>query len=263
MYRILLATILFWSTAVYSQINIGPYGNIPLKYYLKSSDVKSDNGSYLFENKSVLKDTTVKKEAVTSTSKKNPGLAFLLSLAVPGLGQTYTKRFDVGKYFMISEAVLWMTYASFTVYGNWMLNDAYNFAVIHAGIDKNDKPDQFFLDIANYNNVDIYNNNMLQQGQYDKLYYPELGYGFYWDNVANRELYRTDKLAADNIKHDRIFVVGAVLLNHVISAISAIIVTNKYNSGLEKSSGGWTINAGVNQTLNRMDGLKLNFVKWF
>src|SRR5438552_4369689 len=54
-------------------------------------------------------------------SKKSPGLAMIYSLLVPGMGQLYTKRFDVGKYFLISEAALWTAFASFTVYGNWLL----------------------------------------------------------------------------------------------------------------------------------------------
>lgn len=262
MQKIIFLTLILCCTTAFSQVNYAPAGNVPFKYYLKSTDtfIKKDLNSG--EKKSSIFDSTDKKEERVGSSK-SPGLAFLLSLAVPGLGQVYTKRFDVGKYFMLSEAVLWLTYASFTIYGDWMLNDAYDYAVLHAGIDKNNKPDQFFLDIANYNNVDIYNNDMLQQGQYDKLYYPELGYGFYWDNVADRELYRQDKLAADNLKHDRIFVVGAVLLNHFISAVSAIFLTNSYNSSIEKKSGGWSLNAGVFKSGYRTDGIKLNFVKWF
>jgi hypothetical protein len=195
-------------------------------------------------------------------SKKSPALAFLMSLLVPGTGQVYAGRFDVGKYYMISEASLWLMYASFTIYGNWLLNDAYNFAVIHAGINKNGKNDQFFLDIANWDNVIEYNNDKLQRGEYNLLYYPENGWGFYWDQVSNRKKYREDKLAGDRIKNDRLFVVGAVLVNHVISAISALFVTNKYNSELNQT-GGYTLNADVIRFQNRADGIKLNLTKWF
>jgi hypothetical protein len=195
-------------------------------------------------------------------SKKSPALAFLMSLLVPGTGQVYAGRFDVGKYYMISEASLWLTYASFTIYGNWLLNDAYNYAVIHAGIDKNGKNDQFFLDIANWDNVTEYNNDKLQRGEYNLLYYPEQGWGFYWDQVSNRKKYREDKLAGDRIKNDRLFVVGAVLVNHVVSAISALFVTNKYNSELNQP-GGFTVNADVIRFQSRADGIKLNLTKWF
>jgi TM2 domain-containing membrane protein YozV len=220
----------------------------------------------LFEKHYLSQSTNISgtkiKNNIVIKSKKSPGLAFLMSLIVPGTGQLYAGRFDVGKYFMISEASLWLTYISFTIYGNWLLNDAYNFAVIHAGIDKNGKSDQFFLDIANWDNVTEYNNDKLSTGQYNLLYYPENGWGFYWDQVSNRKIYREDKLAADRIKNDRLFIIGAVLVNHVISAISAIFVTNKYNNELNKS-GGYTINADVMKFRNRADGIKLKLTKWF
>lgn len=222
---------------------------------LQFSDVKGN----FFEAEN--SGTKLRKNIVLK-SKKSPGLAFFMSLVVPGTGQLYAGRFDVGKYFMISEAALWLTYASFTIYGNWLLNDAYNFAVIHAGIDKNGKNDQFFLDIANWDNVTEYNNDKLRNGEYNLLYYPENGWGFYWDQVSNRKIYREDKLAGDRIKNDRLFVIGAALVNHVISAISAIFVTNKYNEELNKS-GGYTLNADVMRFLNRADGIKLKLTKWF
>src|SRR5258706_638943 len=143
--------------------------------------------------------------------KKSPGLAMIYSLIVPGMGQLYTKRFDVGKYFLISEAALWTAFASFTVYGNWLLTDAYNYSVLHAGVVKGDKTkdDNFWVNISNYDNVEQYNNDMLEKGNYDQVYYPGSGFDFFWDNVANRENYRVDKLAGDRIKNDRLFVVGA------------------------------------------------------
>jgi hypothetical protein len=205
------------------------------------------------------------KNNVITGTKKSPGLAFIYSLFIPGMGQVYSKRFDVGKYFMISEASLWLGYAAFTIYGNWLLNDAYNYAVTHAGItnDGKERDDQFYIDIANYDNYEQYNNYQLTIGQYDKLYLPSAGYYFYWDQIANRKKYREDKLAGDRTKNDRLFIVGAILINHIISAVSAVILTNDYNEQLKKSSGGFSINADVMKFGTRVDGVKLNFVKWF
>lgn len=197
-------------------------------------------------------------------TKKSPGLAMIYSLFVPGMGQLYTKRFDVGKYFLISEATLWLGYASFTVYSNWLLNDAYNYSVTHAGVTKGTKArdDNFWVNIANYDNVEEYNNDMLEQGNYSSVYYPGTGFDFYWDNVNDRETYRTDKLAGDRIHNDRLFIIGAILLNHVISAISAIILTNKYNNGSQES-GGVALQADVIKNFNHVDGIKLSLLKWF
>ena len=227
----------------------------------------SANKIYSLKNDALLssKKEFKKNKFQAPESKKSPGLAMIYSLLVPGLGQVYTNRFDVGKYFMISEASLWLGYAAFTIYGNWLLNDAYDFAAIHAGIDNSGKgkDDQFYIDIANWDDYEQYNNEQLIFGQYDKLYDPANGYYFYWDQVSNRKKYREDKLAADRTKNDRLFIVGAILVNHVVSAISAIFLANSYNDNIKKTSGGFSLNADVMKFGTRVDGVKLRLVKWF
>src|SRR5437867_305833 len=158
-----------------------------------------------------------------TASRKSPSLAFLYSLFVPGMGQLYTKRFDVGKYFLISEASLWMGFAAFTIYGNWLFNDAVGYAVNHAGINRDGKDNDFFTNISNYDNVDEYNQDKLIHGEYDKIYYPGTGYDFYWDDAANRKKYREDDLASKRIHNDRLFFVGAIIINHLVSSVSAVI----------------------------------------
>lgn len=210
----------------------------------------------------MIKDSSDNNKTVLKGSKKSPGLAFIYSLFIPGMGQLYTKRFDVGKYYLISEAALWLGYASFTIYGKWLLDDAYDYSVLHAGVNKEGKDNEFFVNIGNYSNVDQYNNEKLQFGEYDKIYDPQNGYGFYWDNEANRKKYREDRLAGDRIHNDRLFIVGAILINHVVSAISAIVLTNNYNSNLKKA-GGFDLRAGVIKHFDKVDGLNLKLTKWF
>lgn len=209
------------------------------------------------ENKSVSK--------FVKGSKKSPGLAFIYGLLIPGMGHVYANNFNTGKYYMISEAALWLTYAAFSIYGNWLLDDAYNFAETHAGITAGgkDRDDKFFIDIANYNNVDEYNNERLRFGEYDKLYLPENGYYFWWNSEQERRLYRIDKIGGDRTLNDRMFVVGAVLINHVVSAISAVFTANSYNSELKKSSGGFRVNARVIKRFNRVDGINISLTGIF
>src|SRR2546426_10222684 len=179
------------------------------------------------------------------------------------MGPVYTKRFDVGKYFLISEASLWLGFAAFTIYGNWLFNDAVGYAVNHAGINRDGKENDFFTNISNYDNVDEYNQDKLIHGEYDKIYYPGTGYDFYWDDAANRKKYREDDLASKRIHNDRLFFVGAIIINHLVSAVSAVILTNKHNSEIRKGSGGFSLSAGVIKNFNHIDGLKLTFVKSF
>ena len=264
MNKILFVVIAFSFTNIFSQVK--DFDDLKLTEKSFKENI-SANKIYSLKNDAVLNSKKEFKLDIISPaeSKKSPGLALIYSLLVPGLGQVYTDRFDVGKYFMISEASLWLGYAAFTIYGNWLLNDAYNYAAIHAGVDNSgkEKDDQFYVDIANWDNYELYNNEQLIFGQYENLYTPANGYYFYWDQVSNRRKYREDKLAADRTKNDRLFIVGAILINHVVSAISAIILTNSYNDNIKKSSGGFSLNADVMKFGTRVDGVKLRLVKWF
>lgn len=215
---------------------------------------------YTFNN--ITRDS-IGNESRFTGSKKSPGLAFLYSLFVPGTGQLYAKRFDVGKYYMISEAALWLGFASFTIYGNWLLTDAHKYAQTHAGIDANGKDNNFFVNIANYDNVYQFNDDQLRNGRYDQLYDPLNGYYFYWDNVNSRKQYRLDQLAGDRVITDRLFFVGAIIVNHIISAVSAIVLTNAYNDQFIGSKGSFMMNADVLRYGNRINGIQLKLTKWF
>jgi hypothetical protein len=264
MHKILFVIIVFSFVNVFSQVKDV---TVPK---LKDNSVTNDlsvNKLYALKSGNLAdnKLEPVKENFPAAQKKKSPGLAFLYSLAIPGMGQVYSDRFDVGKYFMISEASLWLGYAAFTIYGNWLLDDAYNFAATHAGItnDGKERDDKFYIDIGNYENYEAFNNEKLIYGEYESLYLPENGYFFWWDKVENRKKYREDKLAGDRTKNDRLFIVGAILINHIVSAISAIVLTNNYNKEITKGSGGFVLNADVVKLGNRVDGVKLKLTKWF
>lgn len=255
MHKLVFVILIFSAASTFSQIK----DSSPFRVEHSANKLYSLKSETFSGGEQVLS----KQNLTQVKSKKSPGLAFLYSIVIPGMGQVYADRFDVGKYFIISEASLWLGYAAFTIYGNWLLNDAYNFAAIHAGItnDGKERDDKFYVDIGNYDNYEQYNNEKLIFGQYESLYLPENGYYFWWDDIANRRKYREDKLSGDRIKNDRLFIVGAILVNHIVSAISAIVLTNSYNK--EITSGGFVMNADVMRFGTRVDGVKLKLTKWF
>ncbi|MBZ0203001.1 MAG: hypothetical protein K8I03_08300 [Ignavibacteria bacterium] len=233
---------------------------------LKLNDIKPGKQTLLKSNLNVSDSVTKKETSSVKRSKKSPGLAFIYGLLIPGMGHVYSDRFSSGKYFMITEAVTWLTYAAFTIYGNWLLDDTYDYASIHAGAKVSDKAkdDKFFINIANYNNVDEYNDEMLRFGNYDLVYYPGDGKDFYWNSESERLKYRADKISADRTLTDRLFIVGAVLINHVISGISSVFAANSYNDELKKKgSGGFSLSAGVQKHYNKVDGIKISLTKNF
>ena len=220
----------------------------------------SDNSVYGNNKSASFSELNIKK------SEKSPFLGFLLGLAVPGLGHIYADRLSGGKYFMITESAVWITYAAMTFYGNWLLDDAYSFAVNYAGISLSgkDRDDIFFTHIANYNSLEEYNNERLRFGEYDKVYLPNTGFDFRWQSEEMRKKYREDKIAGDRTLNDRLFAIGAAVINHLISGISAVFAVNSYNKNLRQKSGGFHIRASVIRNgFNKADGIMLNLTKRF
>lgn len=156
-----------------------------------------------------------------SPSRKSVGLAALYSLLLPGMGEWYADGFSSGKYFLIAEGGLWLTYTAFNVYGDALRDDSRSFAVAHAGVNRAGKNDQFFVDIGNFNSVSEYNDKKLRDRSLDRLYDPAQGFAWQWDTDLSRSTYRGQRVSSDNVYNNRKFVVAAVIINHVASAINA------------------------------------------
>jgi len=158
--------------------------------------------------------------------------AVLFSLLVPGMGELYADRFEVGRSFVISESGLWLTYAGFRLYGGLLRDDARDFARTHAQADPTGKADQFYVDLGNFRDVYEYNEKQLRDREIQKLYDPDAGYFWRWDDTASRLQYRDLRVSSDAVFNNSRFVVGAIIVNHVVSALNAARVTLAHNRSL-------------------------------
>ena len=198
----------------------------------------------------------------TGQNKKSVGLAAMYSFLVPGMGELYTGAFDAGKYFLIGEGVLWLTYATFEVYGNSLRDDSRVYAAARAGIDLNGKSDRFFVDIGDYSNISSYNEAQLRNRAPENLYNPNTGYAWQWDSDASRLSYRDQRIASENMYNDRRFVVGAILINHLASAIHAARSAILHNKSLDQS-GELHFKAGVLGGLAKPHGIVISVSRSF
>ncbi len=198
---------------------------------------------------------------VIAESRKSVGLAALYSLAVPGLGELYAGGFSSGKYFLGAEGLLWLTYAVFDIRANALQDDGRAFASAHAGVLATGKSDQFYVDVGNFLTLADYNAKKMRDRTPDLVYDPAAGYNWSWDTDANRMAFRDQRVRADNVFNNRKFVIGAILANHIASAINAARLAISHNKELagilgdlrfEASvQGGWSNPQGVTVTVIR------------
>lgn len=198
--------------------------------------------SRLFASDSV---TTPAGPATVQNRKISPGLAAAYSLLLPGMGELYSGEFGSGKYFLIAEGVLWITFAAFELTGNALRDDSRVFATSHAGVLSAGKDDQFYVDIGNFPSLADYNDKKLRDREPSRLYDGALGYGWQWESEAARLTFRDQRVRSENMYNNQKFVVAGILINHVASAINAVRVAIARNSSADDPLGDLKFSAGV------------------
>jgi len=195
--------------------------------------------------------------------KKSQGSAVLYSLLLPGMGELYAGDFGSGRYSLVAEAALWLTYASFQQYGSWFQSDARQFASIHAGASLSGKNDQYFVNMGNFNNVYDYNDQKLRERDLMDVYDPAAGYFWSWDTDADRQHFRALRVSGDKIFNNSRFVIGAILVNHIISAVNAARLVRHYNKNADEGLGSWQIEPNSIGGLGQIDGMRLTYTQRF
>lgn len=191
-----------------------------------------------------------------NSGKKNTGLAILYSLLLPGMGELYAESYSSGMYFTIAEGVLWGTYIGMNTYAGWQEDKYKSFAVTNAGVNSENKDDEFYARIGTYDNIEQYNDLKALERNFDQMYNPQL-FSWKWNSVEERREYRSLWLSSEQTYNDIRFVVGAMIINRLASAVNAVRLVVKYNNRLEEQS--WNISLGTLNHQNLPSSLSLNF----
>ena len=176
--------------------------------------------------------------------RKSVALAAIYSLLLPGMGEVYGGTFSAGKYFLMAEAGLWLTYAAFELYGNDLRDNSRAYAVAHAGVSLAGKEDQYFIDIGNFIDIQEYNDKQLRDRQPGDLY-GDPSFVWRWESDAARLTYRDQRINSETMYNNRKFVVAAIIVNHVLSAINAARGVAALNASLAEQRGALSFDATV------------------
>jgi len=148
--------------------------------------------------------------------------AFFLSLLIPGAGQYYVGEKGWAKAFLWSEGMLWLGYVGFRKYESLRENDYRVFASVYAGVDPKGRDAAFFDDVGFYDSV--YERNRAtrwEEGPKARLYAEQPRAAWEWDREASRLRFRSLRSSSIRARQRALYVVGGILLNHLISAIHA------------------------------------------
>ncbi len=184
-----------------------------------------------------LLDNTKSSGFSTSSGKiarKSPALAAVASFVVPGLGELYAGRYDVGKYSTIAEVSLWVFYTAVELYSNQVRNDAITYARIYSGAEVAGKSSQFLVNIGNFLNTQDYNIKKIHDGDYGNLY-SSSSYQWQWQSDADRASFKALRIKADEYLNYGRYTAAVIILNHLVSAIDAARLTANFNASAVSS----------------------------
>lgn len=201
------------------------------------------------------------QESVESPEEKSVVLAAGLSLILPGMGELYAENFGTGKYFLIADGVLWLTYTGLSLNSGWVQDDADIYVTQHAGASLAGKDDQFRVDVGNYLTVQEYNEAKLRAREYSKLYDPAVYY-WSWDSDPNRNEYRDLRISSDELERSATFVLGALVVNRLISAFVAGRSAASYNNRI-REEGAWKLGARLIGPVMNPHGMELRLTLVF
>lgn len=158
---------------------------------------------------------------------KSKGKAFLLSLILPGMGEKYVGANSKATMFLATEVTLWLGYTGFVTYRDWRKEDYKTYAASHAQVELEGKSDSYFIDVGNYSSIYEYNAAKLRQRNLPEYYRDEQAYFWQWQSEAHRQKFDQLRIASDKANNRSMFVIGAILANHVLSAIDAVWSAHK------------------------------------
>jgi hypothetical protein len=175
--------------------------------------------------------------------KKSVSRAFFSSLLIPGLGEAYTGHTGYTQFFLTVETVGWGLFLANNLHVASLEEDYQNYAVQHAGVNRQGKDAQYWIDIGKYDDIYEFNEQRRRDRDLAALYGENASNFWRWDTYDNRLYYDWKRIQTRNIENTQTYIIGALVLNHLVSAINALRLARKYNRSEQPLS--WQFNVEV------------------
>ena len=151
------------------------------------------------------------------------------SLVFPGWGEYSLDNQIRGRIFVLSETVLLLAILGSYSVAQKQETEYKAYAAEYAGIDPIGKDRQFWVDIGNYSSLFSFNEEHLRWREFKSLYEDNDTWAWAWDSGNNRERFENMRISSDSWSLRGSFLIGGVVLNHIVSAIDALYLSKISN----------------------------------
>ena len=167
---------------------------------------------------------------------KSVGRAMLLSLMLPGLGESKNGHRKAAIFFMATEVTFWGIFAAHRIYSGWLADDYRTYARQHAGAPVAGQVKQYFVDIGNFQDIYEFNESKGVDRAFDVQYAETSEFTWQWDTDANRVRFKSMRVSSDRARNRATFYLTGIFLNHLSSAINVALAVRRWNTGLLSTS---------------------------
>jgi len=142
------------------------------------------------------------------------------SAILPGWGQKELGNQKNYKFFILTEVSLWVTCLASYSFSKHIEYKFQTYASEHAGIKSFGKNRQYWVDIGNYLTTEQHDAEHLRWREHDALYDDNQLWS--WDSEDNMKEFEKLRIKSDQLAIRGKFIVGAIIVNHIISSIDAL-----------------------------------------
>lgn len=184
----------------------------------------------------------------------SPRTAFLKSMAVPGWGHHYVNNesWNRGKYHLGADVVLLLSFFGLKIHSNNIQGNWYSYARNEAGIDIENRERTLQLVVGDFNSLQAYNDYQARARNWDQFIDDVPENRWAWQDNASREEYNSLRSRYENIDQQLPALIGLMVVNRLVSAISA------YNRARKITSSKQSVTAWYLSPYRYGDGLVAN-----
>jgi hypothetical protein len=144
------------------------------------------------------------------------------------LGEAYTGNSNYTKFFMTVEATGQYLSAQSSA-GSLGMEDYKNFAIDHAGLSRAGKDAQYWINVGKYDTIYDYNEQKRRERDVAGLYSENTQNFWRWDSYNNRLYYDWKRIQTRELERNQVYLIGGLVLNHLLSAINALRLARVHN----------------------------------
>ena len=172
---------------------------------------------------------------LSAQNNPDPRGSFLRSLAIPGWGHYYndSDNWTRGKIHLGADVVMIGAYFGLNARASNLEGQFETFAQLNAGVSLSGKSRRFLLALGQYNSLAEYNDFQLRSRNWDQLLPDTRENRWQWEYDDAREEYSDLRETSDRARNQLPAIAGLMVVNRVLSAISAYRRARNMSSGPE------------------------------